>query len=321
MDADFQKIEKVCIYGTGGVGGYYGGKIAEAFNKLPQNGCEVYFIARGEHLKELQKDGITVKTPERIIKSIPTRATDDIRKIPAPDLLLLCVKSYDLKTAVSEIKTKTTGSTVIIPLLNGVDIYERIRSIMGNGIVLPACVYLGTHIEKPGVIEQSGGNGIILTGHDPRVPNYHADNVISFFKETGIGLEWHENPSLPIWEKFIFIAAFGLVTAYSGKTLGEVMEDADLRNTVYGIMQEIISIGRKKRVMLPDGIVEKSMEKAYNFPHNARTSYQRDVELWPKPNEGDLYGGAILRESADLGIPVPYTEKVYSKILEIERKQ
>ena len=103
--------------------------------------------------------------------------------------------------------------TVIIPLLNGVDIVERIRAILDKGIVLPACLYLGTHIESPGVINQSGGNGIIIFGPDPKYPEYSGENVKAFFQKTGIKYEWYDDPLPKIWEKYMFIAAFGLVTA------------------------------------------------------------------------------------------------------------
>jgi len=313
-------IERVCIYGTGGVGGYYGGRIAEAFHKDKSKKREIYFIARGEHLKAIQQNGITVKTPHGVIKSTPTIATHDINDIPAPNLILLCTKSYDLKAAVEAIKTQIKENTVIIPLLNGIDICERIRTSLESGIVLPSCVYLGTHIENPGVISQSGGNGIILSGKDTRFPLYTADNVRHFFEESGIGFEWNEDPYPAIWEKFIFIATFGLVTALSGKTLGEVIENDELRQTSHGIIHEILSIARKKAVKLPDNINERIMNKANNFPYEARTSYQRDMELWPKPNEGDLYGGAILREGAVWGVPTPVTKTVYSQILHIAGK-
>jgi 2-dehydropantoate 2-reductase len=316
MPLSFPDIKRVCIYGVGGVGGYYGGRIAEALQKDGSLKGEIYFIARGEHLKALQQNGITVKTPERIIRGMPNSATDSIRKIPAPDLILVCVKSYDLQAAAADIRANIKATTIILPLLNGIDIYERIRSLLEAGTVLPSCVYLGTHIESPGVINQSGGNGIILTGPDPRFPQYSVRNLLDFFKKAGIGIEWKDSAYPAIWEKFIFIAAFGLVTACARKSLGEVMAEPELSNQVRGIIQEIVAISGKKRIQLPGDIVEKSLQKAYNFPFNAKTSFQRDVESWPKPNEGDLYGGAIIKAGAAYGVPVPITERVYSRILQ-----
>ncbi len=305
----------MCIYGTGGVGGYYGGKIAEAFQRDVLKGREIYFISRGEHLEAIRKNGIQVRTPDRIIHSTPNKATDNFRNIPQPDLVLLCTKSYDLDTAVSSIKENIKEDTVIIPLLNGVDIYQRIRRTLHTAIVLPSCVYLGTHIESPGIISQSGGNGVILSGADPRHPDFAAETIQQFFAGTGIGFSFQPDPCPAIWEKYIFIASFGLVTACYGRTLGEVMEDEELRGKVLGIVWEIVSIAGEKAVSLPADIVERTMNKANNFPYETRTSYQRDVESWPKPNEGDLYAGTIIREGAAANIPTPVTEAVYSRIL------
>ena len=98
---------------------------------------------------------------------------------------MLCVKSYDLNQAVAAIETVANDNTVIIPLLNGVDIYERIRVILDGGIFLPACLYLGTYIESPGVINQSGGNRIIIFGPDEKKPEYSGEKVKVFFRRPG----------------------------------------------------------------------------------------------------------------------------------------
>ena len=321
MSNHFPDIKRVCIYGTGGVGGYFGGKIAEVFNNNPQfKGYEIYFIARGEHLRAIKQNGLAVKTPDRTISGRPTLATNDISEIPSPDLILLCVKGYDLNQAVTAIKTIPNENTVIIPLLNGVDIVERIRSILDTVIVLPACLYLGTHIESPGVINQSGGNGIIILGPDRKKPEYNGDSVKNFFQKTGIKYEWYDDPLPKIWEKYLFIAAFGMVTALAREPLGTVMKKDEYRNMVRGILEEIYAISRKKGINLPADIIEKSMNKTYNFPAEARTSYQRDLESGSRFNEGDLYGGTIIREGEALGIPTPVTKMVYQKITELYGK-
>jgi 2-dehydropantoate 2-reductase len=309
----FPRIKKICVYGLGGVGGYFGGKMAETINNKFKE-YEIYFIARGEHLRVIKREGIKVETPERVITGVPTMATDEVKEINSPDLFLLCVKSYDLAAAVSAIKPMVTGATLIMPLCNGVDIYERIRAGLNNGFVLPACVYLGTHIEKPGMINQNGGSGVILSGPDPRYPRFSGETVKIFFQEMGVSFQWNSDPYPAIWEKYIFIAAFGLVSASSGKTLGEIMDNTDLINKVKTIMQEIVEIARKKSVTLPEDIVERSLKKAFNFPYEAKTSYQRDVEISGKPNEGDLFGGTIIREGASLGIATAITQQAYKTL-------
>jgi 2-dehydropantoate 2-reductase len=314
MNKIFPDIKRICVFGVGGVGGYFGGKIAEAIEHRQLPDRQVYFIARGKHLQAIKEHGLTVKTPERTFTARPTVLTADAGKNPPPDLILLCVKSYDLDQAVSSLKPLVNSSTIIIPLLNGIDIPERIRQILKAGIVLPACLYLGTHIESSGIINQSGGNGVIIFGRDKKYPDYSGENVKAFFEKSGIKYDWRDDPQPPIWEKYLFIAAFGLVSAYLGKSLGEIMEKAESRDTVKAIMEEIYAISKAKSVQLTENIVEKSLKKAFDFPFDARTSFQRDIESKARFNEGDLYGGTIIREGQTLGIPVPVTTRVYQQI-------
>ncbi|MBU4318785.1 MAG: hypothetical protein KKF30_16120 [Proteobacteria bacterium] len=160
-------IKKVCVFGVGGVGGYFGAKIAACLSNTPKKEAEVFFIARGEHLKVIRAHGITLVTPDKTIQACPALATDEPDQIPDPDLILLCVKGYDLENALNAIRLRVQSHTLVLALLNGVDIYDRIRAVLTTGIVLPACVYVGTHIFQPGVIHQSGGDGRILFGPDP----------------------------------------------------------------------------------------------------------------------------------------------------------
>jgi 2-dehydropantoate 2-reductase len=314
MAGDYPEIKKVCIFGAGGVGGYFGGRIAEKIQADNLPGYSVCFIARGEHLAAIKEQGLKVITPGRTFLARPALATGDVREIPSPDLVLLCVKSYDLERAVQSIRPRVQPNTLIVPLLNGVDIYERIRKGLESGIILPACLYLGTHILSPGVIDQNGGSGAVICGADPRLPAYSGENLKVFFRQMGLVLDWRDDPYPAIWEKYIFIAAFGLVTAAAGKSLGEIMADSALKARVQAIMQEIASIAARKSVRLPPDIVKQSLEKARSFPYEARTSFQRDIEAKRELNEGDLYGGAILREGAVLGVATPATEAVYRQI-------
>lgn len=313
MSLQFPGIRRICVFGVGGVGGYFGGRIEEWINNHPACGLEVYFVARGEHLQKILSDGITVKTPEGVISSRPALVMDDAARFPDFDLLLLCVKAYDLDGAVRSFEFRVRDTTIILPLLNGVDIGERIRANVSNGVVLPACLYLGTHIEAPGTISQNGGSGVIVCGKDPRNPGYSGSTVIDLFKTVGLPLDWRDDASPAIWEKFTFIAAFGLVSAASGRTLGGIMEEGRLRRQVTDIMREIAGIAGKKHVHLPDDIIEQSLAKASTFPWETKTSLQRDVEAG-KQNEGDLFGGTIIREGIALGVPTPVTESVYGSL-------
>src|SRR5680860_1315552 len=154
-----KKIKSVCIYGIGGVGGYFGGRIAHEVSK-GNRAMQVYFIGRGEHLKAIQQHGLNLISDKEEFICFPNIATDNIRHIPIPDLYLICVKGYDLDNAVASISKNISADTIILPLLNGVDIYERIRTSLQKAIVSPASVYVSSSIEKPGTIRQKGPGDI-----------------------------------------------------------------------------------------------------------------------------------------------------------------
>ena len=309
-----RKIQKICVFGVGGVGGYFGGKIAKTISDSEGSGQEVYFIARGKHLDAIKSDGLTVITPKGAFVGRPTLATDRMEDIPEPDLVLIGVKGYDLEAAVKAVGMKVAKNTVLMPLLNGADIHERIRATLPDGIVLPACVYVGTHIQSPGVIRQGGRDGTILFGKDPGRPEFDPRQIINLFRQADIGCRWYDDPLPGIWEKYLFIASFALVTVYAGKSMGEVVQDADSKRLVVDVMEEIAAIAAAKQIPLQENIIEQTLERASGFPFETKTSYQRDVESKGRVNEGDLFGGTIIREGEKLGVPTPVTRRVYGEI-------
>jgi len=314
------KIENICICGIGGVGGYFGGKIAHKINQLNDNVRKVYFIARGPHLEEIKKNGLLLHTSDgKKITCIPTLATNNINEVPVPDLCIICVKSYDLDEIVKMLKNKIVSETIIIPLMNGIDIYDRIRKNLKTGIVLPACVYVGSHIEKPGLVIQSGNPGFIYCGLDPQFPNFDPKNLIAFFNEMGILFNWRDDPYSAIWEKYVLVASFALVTAYTGQTLGGVINDKRSIEILRKVMKEIVLIAEKKKIKLPENVIEKIIELCKDYPE-VKTSYQRDIEKG-KNNEGDLFGGAIIRMGKELNIPTPMTKSLYNEIQKKFRKK
>lgn len=306
------EIKKICIYGTGGVGGFFGGKMANKIQILKEP--EIYFIARGDHLRKIQENGLILNTvQQKGILCKPTKVLENYCKIPAPDLILICVKSYDLDASLNEISKNMNDDTIIIPLLNGVNTYDRIREKLNKGIILPACVYVGTYIEKPGVVTQNGGEGKIILGKDPNHRSFIPNSIMNLFNHLDINYKWAEDSFPAIWEKYIFIASFGLVSAAYNKSLGELMADPELKGQVQKIMEEIVSIAAIEGVKLRETIVEESLEKANNFPYDTTTSYHKDIEKGKK-NEGDLFGKTIIKLGKKYGVPTPVTEKMDSII-------
>ncbi len=305
----------IAVIGIGGVGGFFGGKLAQLVKS--DSSLHVHFVARGRHLDEIRNNGLLLDTDEGEFICRPTSATDDISALPELDLCLVCVKSYDLEKAMMMIKDKIKDKTMILPLLNGVDIYERIREVIKNGVVFPSVVYIGTYIERPGKVTQRGGACKILFGKDPS-DDYIDSSLFNLFDSAGIKYELSDNPYTAIWSKFIFIAPFGLVCARYNKTIGEVLKSDGLTEIVKNIMREISAIASRKGIELPPDIVDKTYVSARNFPFDTKTSFQRDVENITKPDERDLFGGSIIRMGKDNGVSTPATETVYNEICEMK---
>jgi 2-dehydropantoate 2-reductase len=305
----------ICFFGVGGVGGYYGTLLTKYFNETGKG--STYFIARGRHKDAILENGLLLKKEggkeEILIK--PYFCADTVNDLPVFDIVVVSVKGYDLENVCKEVTKITDENSIILPLLNGADIYERMRQHLRKGYILPSCVYLGTHIESPGVIFQKGGSCQISIGKDPSTPEFYPDKLINLFKSADILIEFFEDVNIEIWTKFIFIASFALVTATYNKTIGEVASDGNLGILVKNIMQEIALIAKALKIKLPFDIVETSFSKANQFPFETKTSFQRDVETKGKQSEWDLFGGTVIRYAERFNIPANNTKATLDKLL------
>jgi 2-dehydropantoate 2-reductase len=304
-------IQNIGIIGVGGVGGYFGGKLCELLK--PGGGFHISFVARGEHLEAIQNSGLLLSSEaDGDVVCRPSLATDDFGRLPPLDLCLVCVKEFDLPSALSKLEPAIGEDTIVLPLLNGVDVYSRVRTVLKKCLVLPACVYVGTHVERPGKVSQKGGACRILFGPDPLHPGFVPSEIVELFQAAGIKSEWTPEIQAEIWKKFIFICAFGLVSAAHDKTLGEILSDAALSQEVRAIMLEVVALAAASGVSLPADMVEVAFSKARGFPFAAKTSFQRDFERMERSDERDLFAGTVIRMGDALGIDVPETRSTSS---------
>jgi 2-dehydropantoate 2-reductase len=306
-------VSHLAVFGVGGVGGYFGGRIAAAVANGRNRSWAVHFIARGDHLAHLQERGLTLDASGERIVCRPASAVGALAEAPVPDVVLLCVKGYDLDEAARQIAAHCDAHTAVVPLLNGVDVCERIRGTVPAGYVLPACALVGTHLERPGHVRQVGGDGVLFLGADPVHPEYVPEPLLRLLDRSGVAYRWFEDSRPAVWEKFLFISAFGLVTATSGMTVGEVLLDESAMRDVAGVMDEVVGIAALEGVDLPEDAVDVALAKARAFPFETRTSLQRDVEVGRR-HEGDMFGGAIVRLGERHGLDTPSTRRVYSRL-------
>ncbi|OBX24459.1 2-dehydropantoate 2-reductase [Gelidibacter algens] len=304
---------KITIIGLGGVGGYFGFKLAQTYYRSAD--VTITFVARNETYTIIKDKGLTLLSAEHAnSKAFPNELINNLDDLPVSDILLICVKEYDLEAVCLTIKDKIKDDTFVLPLMNGADIYERIRKIIPNGIVLPACVYVASHMKEKARVEHKGKSGKIILGKDPLHQQFSPDNIVSLLKNAGIDLEFKENSLPDIWTKFFFIASFGLVTARYNKSIGQVNEEDNLKMEALAIMIEIKKIATLKAIKLSQTIIQDTFEKAATFPYHTPTSLQLDVQSKKAQNELELFAGTIIKYGKELGVEVPATTKVYEEI-------
>ncbi|MBA4395804.1 MAG: 2-dehydropantoate 2-reductase [Syntrophus sp. (in: bacteria)] len=303
---------KTAIIGIGGIGGYYGGKLAAKYAGDAEH--KITFIARGEHLKAIQNRGLQLLTVEGDLTAVPALAVDNPHAAGLFDLVLVCVKSYGLEEAARRIKDNIHDETVIIPLLNGVNAAERLKAIMPKGRILGGCVYISARIESPGVVRQVGGSCQFIFGPDQANDVEKYRPIEAFLQEAGIKAELVGRIALPLWTKYIFIDPLAGLTSMLGKPFGAILDNPIDRSMLEGLMQEVELVARAQGVPFPDDIVQSTIAKAAAFPATTKTSMLLDFEKG-NPAELDIFMGYMVVAAKKLDIPVPLHEKVYGALL------
>ncbi|SDI29072.1 ketopantoate reductase family protein [Chryseobacterium jejuense] len=305
----------IVVVGLGGVGGYFGFKI----NQINETSGKytVSFVARGETYDKVKENGLVLLSPEHPNdRTHPTAIEQNISDLKNPDLVLICVKEYDLENVCRQLKEVITKDTILLPMMNGADIYDRIRKVIPDHVILPTCIYVASHIKERGTVEHKGKAGKMIVGRDPEHFSSDIAWVTDLLQESKIDFDFKDNSLTEIWTKFIFIASFGLVTAKHNSSIGTVCTDEEQKQEATEIMKEIKQIADQKEIQLAEDIIEKTFEKASTFPFETPTSLQLDIHSGKKDNELELFAGAVLKYGKEVNIETPYTEKIYNEIKE-----
>ncbi|MFH1480857.1 MAG: 2-dehydropantoate 2-reductase [Pseudomonadota bacterium] len=301
---------RIAIVGVGGIGGYFGGKLA--LHYASHETIQVIFIARGGHLEKIKEKGLKIITVEGEFVAKPAIATDDPKDVGSLDLVIFAVKGYDLEPSARMVTPNLNPQSVVIPLLNGVASTETLRAVLPQSRILNGCVYISTHRVEPGVVHQVGGPCLLLFGpEDGGVDAY--GGIEKTLKDAGIKAELRSDIKVAVWEKYIFVSPMASVTSLYRKTLGDMLRDNESRNLFEGLTRELKMVSDAKGILLPPNIVEISMGKASNFPYETKSSMQLDFEKGNK-TELDIFTGYVIKASDALGIEVPLYRMVYEKL-------
>ncbi|MCJ7855958.1 2-dehydropantoate 2-reductase [Lachnospiraceae bacterium NSJ-143] len=299
---------KIAVLGMGGIGGVVGASLAGKYD-------DIYFIARGENLKAINRNGLTLKSDRLGTFTVrPRLATDNVNDIGTVDALIIATKSYSLEAACVQCMPLIGQNTLVLPLLNGVSVSDDVESCTGGmGQVADGCIYAFSNIVSPGVVAHIGELCHIDFGFKDGRKTPEALELCTMLTESGIETVLSDDIMVPVWEKYIMMCGNSCVFSYFECTAGEVHSDSAKSKYIADVYTELYTIARACGVNVSDTIVEKYIDTFSRLPEDAITSLYRDIKSGKADTEFDAIIGKAYRLSQKTGVDAPCIKAVYEK--------
>ena len=301
----------IVVFGAGGVGGYFGGKLAQAGN-------DVTFIARGKHLQAIKSNGLLIKSIQGDFKIHP-KVTDDVTNIKNPDLVILGVKSWQVEDVAVQLKPIIREHTMVLPLQNGADNADRLRAILPRKNVLAGLCKIVSRVESPGIIDHFAFDPEIVFGEYDNEKSKRVQNLSMLFDNAGIKNKVSEDIHLDIWKKFLFIATVSGIGALTRVEFGAMRDDEHIRQIMYQTANEIVAVANAKGIALTNDDIEMILKIVDNLNAKTTASMQRDI-MDGRPSELDNFNGYIVRQGKELHITTPANSFTYHCLWPQEKK-
>ena len=296
---------RIAVMGAGGVGGYFGARLALA-------GHEVAFVARGKHLEAIRAKGLAIKSPLGDA-AVRARASEDPKELGAADVVLFAVKLWDTESAAERIRPLVEAGGVVIPFQNGVESIERIGKVLGPERIMGGAAYIAARIAEPGVIAQTGTMARLRVGTTHPAQRQAAAAFLAACKDAKIDADLADDIQRVLWEKFVLLVAISATTAVTRKTIGVVRTDPDLRWLLETVMRETWMVGRKRGVALADDLVAKTLAQADSFTPDMRASMAADLEAGGRL-EAPWLSGAVARMAREAGVEAIANRTIYAAL-------
>ena len=294
---------KVAVFGTGGVGGYFGGRLAIA-------GTEVHLIARGAHLEALKTSGLRVTSPKGDFQ-IDLPATDDPSQIGPCDYVLFSVKSFDTDDAAAQLRTLMGDETAILSFQNGVDNEEKIARVVGREHVMGGAAYIFSGIVEPGVVAHTGGPAHIVFGEMDGSRSQRGERFLAMCREAGIDAELSDAIDRVLWDKFAFICAQAGLTAAVRLPIGDVRTVEESWSAFRRVVEEVRAVAAAEGIELPSDTVDRHASFAERLEPTGFSSLYDDLTNGRRMELEALHG-TVVRQAHFHGISVPVSEMIYA---------
>ena len=287
---------KIVMFGAGGVGGYFGGRLA-------QSGCDVSFVARGAHLEAIRRDGLRLVSPKGDAHVTSVRASADPAELGVADVVFLTVKMYDVDTAAATLGPLLGPDTMVVTLQNGVEATDMVARHVGRARTAGGVAYVAAVIDAPGVIRHTALDALIVGELDgalsPRL-------VALRDAASSAGFTFTASTQIQVdqWSKFARLSVFSGLTAATRSPLGVLLAEPALMALLERAVQESLAVGRARGVELAASVMDEVLGMVRSMPPGAKSSMLEDLERG-KPLELPWLSGAVVRLGAEVGVPTP----------------
>jgi len=298
---------KIVVMAAGGVGGYFGARLAAA-------GEDVHFIARGAHLAALRAQGLRVRSANGDLHLQQVSATDDPAAVGAAEIVLFAVKQYDTETAAKAILPVVGATTAVISLQNGMDRHDRLRAIIGPDHLMGGVAYIGgAEVASPGVITHVGSLARIIFGELGGGASPRGERFLAACQKAGIDAALSTAVVTEMWAKFALLSAFSGVSSVTRKPAGAIFGDPDARKLMTDAIAEAVAVAKAKGVDLGADYLARQKAFLDNMPPENKASMQIDLERGRRL-ELEWMSGAVARFGDELGVPTPAHHFLYAAL-------
>lgn len=303
---------RIAIYGVGGIGGFFGGRLAQA-------GETVIFIARGATLAALRAHGLRVQSGLGDFTIDPVQVTDDPASVGPVDAVIVAVKTWQVPEIAPHIRPLLGPETAVLPFCNGVEAADQLAAALGSEPVLDGTARIFSAIVEPGVIQHTGWNPTLQIGERDNRRSARVEQLAQVLTQAGAQVEIPPDITVASWAKFVFITAFSGVASVTRSPAGAIRALPPTRTMLLDAMHEIHAVAQARGVALPTSAVDGAMAMIDAMPEAGTPSMQRDI-LAGRPSELEAQNGAVVRLGQAAGVPAPVNGFLYASLLPQEMR-